>query len=166
MGRKYRPYLRPIECGPPTWDEDAQAPSKERSSTGSEEAAVFSTFSNTSRREMLAATAAGGVAFAVASGLAEAALAGGVAGAPAIRPFQVHVPDDDLIDLKRRLKATRWPERETVNDTTQGVRLATIQALARYWTDEHDWRRCEASLNALPQFVTEVDGLDIHFIHV
>ena len=127
---------------------------------------MFSTSSNTSRREMLAATAAGGVVLAVSSGLTEAAVAGGGAGASAIRPFHIHFPDEDLADLRRRLKATRWPERETVNDTTQGVRMATIQALARYWTDEHDWRKCEARLNGLPQFITEIDGLDIHFIHV
>jgi pimeloyl-ACP methyl ester carboxylesterase len=124
---------------------------------------MFSTSSNTSRREVLAA---GGVLFAISSGLAEAAVAGAGAGASAIRPFHIHFPDDDLVDLRRRLKSTRWPERETVNDTTQGVRLATIQALARYWTDEHDWRKCEAYLNGLPQFITEIDGLDIHFIHV
>jgi pimeloyl-ACP methyl ester carboxylesterase len=86
--------------------------------------------------------------------------------ASAIRPFQVRVPETDLADLRRRLQAARWPEREIVDDTTQGVRLATIQALARYWTDDYDWRQCEARLNALPQFVTEIDGVDIHFIHV
>ena len=127
---------------------------------------MFLTYSNTSRREMLVAATAGGVALAVSSGFPDVALAGVGAGAEAIQPFHVHFPEDDLADLRRRLKATRWPERETVSDTSQGVRLATIQALARYWTDEHDWRRCEASLNSLPQFITEIDGLDIHFIHV
>ena len=120
--------------------------------------------SKASRRELLAATAAGGAALFASAGFAESVLAGG--GTSAIHPFSVHFPEADLADLRRRLKATRWPERETVNDTTQGVRLATIQALARYWTEEHDWRRCEGSLNALPQFITEIDGLDIHFIHV
>jgi pimeloyl-ACP methyl ester carboxylesterase len=120
--------------------------------------------SNTSRREVLAATAAGAAALAVSSGFAEAALAGG--GAGAIRPFHIQFAEADLADLRRRVQATRWPERETVNDTTQGVRLATMQALARYWTDEYDWRKCEAYLNGLPQFITEIDGLDIHFIHV
>ena len=83
-----------------------------------------------------------------------------------IRPFKVDVPEEALDDLRRRLAATRWPERETVGDETQGVQLATIQALARYWADEYDMRRFEARLNAFPQFITEIDGLDIHFIHV
>jgi pimeloyl-ACP methyl ester carboxylesterase len=84
----------------------------------------------------------------------------------AIRPFQVDVPEDQLTELRRRVKATIWPERETVADASQGVQLATIQALARYWATEYDWRRIEAKLNALPQFITKIDGLDIHFIHV
>jgi pimeloyl-ACP methyl ester carboxylesterase len=83
-----------------------------------------------------------------------------------VRPFQVDVPEADLAELRRRINATRWPERQTVTDSSQGVRLATMQELARYWATEHDWRRCEARLNALPQFITEIDGLDIHFIHV
>jgi pimeloyl-ACP methyl ester carboxylesterase len=85
----------------------------------------------------------------------------------AIRPFQkVNVPEAELTELRRRINNTRWPERETVTDATQGVQLATIQALAQYWGTEYDWRKCEARLNALPQFITEIDGLDIHFIHV
>ncbi|RFU48849.1 epoxide hydrolase family protein [Paraburkholderia sp. DHOC27] len=84
----------------------------------------------------------------------------------AIRPLRVHVPEAQLIDLKRRIKATRWPEQETVSDASQGVQLATMQKLARYWASSYDWRKVEARLNALPQFVTEIDGLDIHFIHV
>ena len=83
-----------------------------------------------------------------------------------IRPFHVSVPEAELTELRRRINATRWPERETVTDATQGVQLATIQALARYWATEYDWRKIEAKLNALPQFITEIDGLDIHFIHV
>jgi pimeloyl-ACP methyl ester carboxylesterase len=83
-----------------------------------------------------------------------------------IRPFHVDVPEADLADLRRRIIATRWPERETVADDSQGVPLATIHELARHWASDHDWRRCEAKLNALPQFMTELDGLDIHFIHV
>jgi pimeloyl-ACP methyl ester carboxylesterase len=83
-----------------------------------------------------------------------------------IRPFRVKFSDEELADLRRRIKATRWPERETVSDTTQGVQFATTQALARYWATEHDWRKCEAKLNSFPQFLTEIDGLDIHFIHV
>ncbi len=87
-------------------------------------------------------------------------------GGDAIRPFSIDVPDEALVDLRRRVAATRWPERETVADATQGVQLATMQALARYWGTEYDWRKVEAKLNALPQFITEIDGLDIHFIHV
>lgn len=83
-----------------------------------------------------------------------------------IRPFRVNIPEAELTELRRRINATRWPERETVPDQTQGVQLATMQKLARYWGAEYDWRRCEAQLNALPQFITEIDGLDIHFIHV
>jgi len=86
--------------------------------------------------------------------------------ADAIRPFQVNVPEADLTDLRRRIQATKFPERETVPDATQGVQLATVQALARYWSTEYDWRKCQARLNALPQFITEIDGLDIHLIHV
>jgi pimeloyl-ACP methyl ester carboxylesterase len=84
----------------------------------------------------------------------------------AIRPFRVDIPEEALVDLRRRINATKWPDRETVNDPSQGVQLATVQNLARYWATDHDWRKVEAKLNALPQFVTEIDGLDIHFIHV
>src|SRR5262245_49217831 len=83
-----------------------------------------------------------------------------------IAPFEVHVPDEELADLRRRVAATRWPSRELVGDRSQGVQLAALQELARYWTTEYDWRRCEARLNALPQFKTTIDGLGIHFIHV
>jgi pimeloyl-ACP methyl ester carboxylesterase len=83
-----------------------------------------------------------------------------------VRPFSIDVPEEELVELRRRVAATQWPEKETVADQSQGVQLATIQALARYWATEHDWRKCEAKLNALPQFMTEIDGLDIHFIHV
>ena len=88
------------------------------------------------------------------------------AAADAIRPFRVEFPEEQLADLRRRIAATRWPDAETVSDDSQGVRLATIQKLARYWQTSYDWRKVEARLNALPQFVTEIDGLDIHFIHV
>jgi len=84
---------------------------------------------------------------------------------PDIRPFHVNVPEAELADLRRRVAATRWPDREQVADSTQGVQLATMQALARYWATDYDWRKAEARLNALPQFVTGIDGLDIHFIH-
>src|SRR5439155_13966086 len=83
----------------------------------------------------------------------------------AVRPFRVDIPEEQLVDLRRRIAATRWPERETVADDTQGVQLATIQELARYWMTDYDWRKCEARLNALPHFITEIDGLDIPFIH-
>jgi pimeloyl-ACP methyl ester carboxylesterase len=83
-----------------------------------------------------------------------------------IRPFHVNVPETALTELRTRINAAKWPERETVTDATQGVQLAAIQALARYWGTEYDWRKVEARLNALPQFMTEIDGLDIHFIHV
>jgi len=82
-----------------------------------------------------------------------------------IRPFQVGFPEADLTELRRRINATRWPDRETVTDDSQGVRLAMMQDLASYWGTKHDWRTCEARLNDLPNFMTEIDGLDIHFIH-
>jgi len=84
----------------------------------------------------------------------------------AIRPFEFHASDEDLADLKRRILATRWPDRETVPDDSQGVQLETMEKLARYWATDYDWRKCEARLNALPNFLTEIDGLNIHFIHV
>ena len=84
----------------------------------------------------------------------------------AVRPFQIGVPEEALVDLRRRIAATRWPEKEPVADASQGVQLATIQKLARYWETEYDWRECEARLNSLPQYVTTIDGIDIHFIHV
>jgi pimeloyl-ACP methyl ester carboxylesterase len=83
-----------------------------------------------------------------------------------IRPFQVEISEEELAELGRRIKATRWPSKELVADRSQGVQLATLQELARYWTTEYDWRKCEARLNALPQFTTQIDGVDIHFIHV
>src|SRR5262245_2614435 len=84
----------------------------------------------------------------------------------AIRPFKVRFSEEDLADLKRRILATRWPEKETVSDQTQGVPLAMLKALANYWATEYDWRKVEARLNSYPNFVTNIDGLDIHFIHV
>jgi pimeloyl-ACP methyl ester carboxylesterase len=83
-----------------------------------------------------------------------------------IRPFSISFPEEALVDLRRRINATKWPEREQVSDASQGVQLATVQKLARYWATEHDWRKIEARINALPNFITEIDGLDIHFIHV
>jgi Epoxide hydrolase N terminus len=105
----------------------------------------------------LAASAAGGAAGLLRSSATDP---------NAIRPFRFSASQEALDDLRRRIDATKWPERETVTDASQGVQLATIQALARYWATEYDWRRCEARLMALPNFITEIDGLDIHFIHV
>ena len=84
----------------------------------------------------------------------------------AIRPFRVKIPDEHLKDLRRRLVATRWPDKETVADRSQGVQLAKLQELVRYWGSSYDWRKAEARLNALPQFMTNIDGVDVHFIHV
>ncbi len=83
--------------------------------------------------------------------------------APSIQPFEVKVPDEELAELRRRVAATRWPTKELVPDRSQGVQLATQQELARYWASEYDWRKCEARLNSLPQFTTEIDGVEIHF---
>jgi pimeloyl-ACP methyl ester carboxylesterase len=106
-----------------------------------------------------AAVVAGAILFAATSGHASES-------ATAIRPFKINVPQTALDDLRKRVQATRWPDKETVNDQSQGPQLAKIQALAQYWGTEYDWRRIEAKLNSLPQFVTKIDGLDIHFIHV
>ncbi|RPI20916.1 MAG: epoxide hydrolase [Acidobacteria bacterium] len=83
-----------------------------------------------------------------------------------VRPFRINIPEEEIVDLRRRILATRWPTKELVSDRSQGVQLATLQELARYWASEYDCRKCEARLNALPQFMTEIDGVDIHFIHV
>ena len=96
----------------------------------------------------------------------ESAVAPSIGTTEAIRPFEVHIPDADLDDLHRRIVATRLPDKETVNDFSQGVPLATIEALTHYWAAEYDWRKVEARMNAYPQFITEIDGLDIHFVHV
>src|SRR5712672_435447 len=112
------------------------------------------------RRGFLAASAAAGAVSLLPTELRAAA------GDTAIRPFRVNVPEADLTDLRKRIAATKWPEREQVADATQGVQLATMQKLAQYWAGEHDWRKCEAKINAVPNFITEIDGLDIHFIHV
>jgi pimeloyl-ACP methyl ester carboxylesterase len=117
-------------------------------------------------RRRLLGTAATGIALVGAVSLLPSELTAAPAG-DAIRPFSsVNVPEEALIDLRRRIVATRWPDRETVTDASQGVQLDTTQALARYWATEYDWRKIEARINALPQFITEIDGLDIHFIHV
>jgi pimeloyl-ACP methyl ester carboxylesterase len=113
------------------------------------------------RRDVLATTAAAGALGVLNQPTPKAAEADS-----AIRPFRIDVPEEKLVDLRRRIVAAQWPEKETVEDTSQGVQLRTMQSLARYWATEHDWRKVEAKLNALPQFITEIDGLDIHFIHV
>ncbi|MHC2568600.1 pimeloyl-ACP methyl ester carboxylesterase [Rhizobium leguminosarum] len=112
------------------------------------------------RREMLGLAVAGGVATLLPSKL----YAG--ANEPDIRPFSVSFPDTELADLRQRVLGTRWPDKEQVSGTSQGVQLATMQQLAKYWAKEYDWRKVETRLNALPNFITEIDGLDIHFIHV
>jgi len=116
-------------------------------------------------RRRFVETAAVGIAAAGAFGLLPMGTAAAAEG-DAIRPFRVNVPEEQLVDLRQRVNATKWPERETVNDETQGVQFATTQKLARYWGTDYDWRKVEARLNALPQFITNIDGLDIHFIHV
>jgi len=133
------------------------------------------------RRSFLAASAAAGAVSLLSGHLASAAAEGGARPSKpsnqgdsqmgttktdSIRPFTFHAPQAELDELRRRIKATKWPERETVNDETQGVQFATTQKLARYWGTDYDWRKVEARLNALPQFITNIDGLDIHFIHV
>ena len=112
------------------------------------------------RRSLLATVAAFGASNPVPVN------AGAATETNAIRPFRVDMPEEALVDLRRRVMATRWPDRETVTDESQGVQLATMQELARYWGTDYDWRKCEVKLNSLPQFITEIDGLDIHFIHV
>ena len=116
-------------------------------------------------RRRLLSTAAIGIAALGTASLFPASAAE-TAPSEAIRPFRINFPEADLIDLKQRLAATRWPDKETVADDSQGVPLAMLRDLVRYWATSYDWRKVEARLNALPQFITEIDGLDIHFIHV
>src|SRR5580700_1567035 len=115
------------------------------------------------RRKFLGTAGAGILAAAGAASLPSAASA---TTADAIRPFRIDVPEEDLVDLRRRLAATRWPDKETVADDSQGVPLATLRQVIHYWQTDYNWRKIEARLNALPQFITEIDGLDIHFIHI
>src|SRR5476649_2950880 len=121
---------------------------------------MSTTSSSSTRRGILAASAAAG-----AIGLLLSARRA-VAADNAIRPFRINVPEEALVDLRQRLVATRWLDRETVTDQSQGVQLATMKNLVRYWSTDYDWRKGEAKLNALPQFVTEIDGLDIQFAHI
>ena len=112
------------------------------------------------RRDFLATAAA-----ASAVGLLPGQLAAAGDG-NTIRPFHISIPEEQLVDLRRRIAATRWPDQETVNDGSQGPQLAKFQEMIRYWGTDYDWRKVEARLNALPMFMTEIDGVDIHFIHV
>ena len=116
-------------------------------------------------RRRLLGMAAMGIVAAGAASLLPSRLAAAPAG-DAIRPFRVNVPEEQLADLRRRIAATRWPDQETVNDGSQGPQLAKFQEIVRYWGTDYDWRKVEARLNALPMFMTEIDGVDIHFIHV
>jgi pimeloyl-ACP methyl ester carboxylesterase len=125
---------------------------------------VVSQIINQDRRQLLT-TVTMGVAAAGAASLFPASAVKAATG-EAIRPFRIKIPENDLVDLRRRLAATRWPEKETVADDSQGVPLSTMHELVRHWQTDYDWRKVEARLNALPQFITEIDGLDIHFIHV
>src|SRR5580704_6990583 len=120
------------------------------------------------RRGVLATSAAAAALSLLPEHLAAApdAIKGVTSMVDAVRPFRINVSDEALVDLRRRIHATRWPDRETVPDESQGVQLATIQELARYWGTDYNWRKVETRLNALPQFITEIDGVDIHFIHV
>jgi pimeloyl-ACP methyl ester carboxylesterase len=120
--------------------------------------------STPSRRSVLAASAAASAVSLLSAGSANAAE--GASEDNAVRPFSFHAPDAKLTELRRRIDATQWPDRETVKDASQGVQFATMQNLARYWATDYDWRKVEARINALPNFTTEIDGLDIHFIHV
>src|SRR3569833_3200615 len=105
------------------------------------------------------------MAFAIA-GHAQSGPSVNIENSSEIRPFRVHIPDATLTDLKRRINATRWPDKETVTDRGQGAQLTKIKALVNYWGSTYDWRKAEARLNALPMFLTNIDGLDIHYIHV
>src|SRR5688572_29904517 len=121
---------------------------------------MSATLPSPTRRELIAAAAAASAASLLSTNSAFAAKRDG------IQPFKVAIPEEQLVDLRRRLAATRWPSKELVEDRSQGVQLATLRELARYWMTEYDWRTCEARLNALPQFTTEIDGVDIHFIEI
>jgi len=117
---------------------------------------------NEDRRRFVEATAAA----IAAAGVLNLLPATGALAADDIRPFRINTPEEQLVDLRRRIAATRWPDRETANDDSQGAQLAKLQELVRYWGTAYDWRKCESRLNALPQFLTTIDGVDIHFIHV
>jgi hypothetical protein len=122
---------------------------------------IYMNTRDTDRREVLAATVA-----VAASRLIPTQARAAATSSDAIRPFKINFPEAELAELRRRIHAARWPDRETVTDDSQGVPLAMMQDLARYWATDYDWRKVEAKLNALPQFITKIDGLDIHFIHI
>src|SRR6202163_1505619 len=129
----------------------------------------LSPFASPTRRSVLVTAAAVGAVGFTSAALASvfgAAHAATPAGNTAIRPFRADIPNEALADMRRRIVATRWPDRETVDDRSQGVPLTKLQDLVRYWGAGYDWRKAEAKLNALPQFITTIDGVDIHFIHV
>src|SRR5262249_29927931 len=121
---------------------------------------MSASISSPTRRSILAASAAAGAFSLLPTHFAPAA------DDTTVRPFKINVPEEQVVDLRRRIAATRWPDRETVADQSQGVQLAKLQELVSYWGTDYDWRKIEAKLNALPQFVTTIDGVDIHFIHV
>jgi pimeloyl-ACP methyl ester carboxylesterase len=133
---------------------------------------MTSGFQHTTRRVFLTVTASVGAlgvvgsatAGAVDARMAESAV--GEASRTDVRPYRIEIPDAALADMRQRVQSTRWPEKETVADDTQGVRLAVMRSLAQYWGTDYDWRRCEQHLNSLPNFVTEIDGLDIHFLNI
>jgi len=137
---------------------------------------MFKTFYAPTRRTILAASATAGAVSLVPALMRSPDYAFGQTSNPggsqiatnadAIRPFSIDFPEETLVDLRRRINATKWPDREIVSDTTQGVQLATMQAIAGYWGTQFDWRKIEARLKAMPQFITEIDGLDVHFVHV
>jgi len=123
--------------------------------------------SQPTRRQLLQGGLAAGLAVAASTALGSTPAGAAPSTTPArIRPFRVAIRREQLAELRRRVAGTRWPSRELVPDRSQGVQLATAQALARFWTTRYDWRRLEAKLNALPQFMTEIDGVDVHFVHV
>jgi pimeloyl-ACP methyl ester carboxylesterase len=170
--RRCRRYLRPIDRTPHVWfhvfEDNSMKPLERLTHRASFRTGIivlvammcFALSPASARRlasAVLAATAIGG---------ASATPAAAKTNDTAIRPFRVNVPDEALADLRKRVLATRWPDKETVSDRSQGVQLAKLQELVRYWGTDYDWRKVEAKLNALPQFITTIDGLDIHFIHV
>src|ERR1700712_5234623 len=128
---------------------------------------MTSSASQPTRRQLLQGSLAAGFTVAASAALGQAPASAAPSARPTdIRPFRVAIPREQVVEMRRRVAATRWPSRELVTDRSQGVQLASAQALARFWATRYDWRRFEAKINALPQFKTEIDGVDIHFVHV